>query len=269
MNRLLVLVALFFGLWSCQSVQPDPGGTPSPLPVEEKLWTVEELLQDLPKGQGGQLVQHQFYQLSYRLDAKNAEWAMYRIDSQSVVDERASRRAGFIQDPDLGGQTASDADYRGSGFDRGHLIPAEDMDFDLRAMEESFYLSNVSPQHPSFNRGIWKKLEGDLRDWALEKGDLLVITGPILSAQLAADAPRIAGDVIVPRAFYKVIVDLKNRKGIAFLLANEKSDAELANFALSIRELEEQSGLNFFPKLSAKQADKLEGQKELSYWFGE
>lgn len=267
MNRLLALGFLLLGLWSCQPSPQAPRGASPASAAEEQLWTAEQLLADLPAGQAGQLVRHQFYQLSYRLDAKNAEWAMYRIDSQSVADERAPRRSGFIQDPELGRQTASDADYRGSGFDRGHLIPAEDMDFDPKAMDESFYLSNVSPQDPSFNRGIWKKLEGDLRDWALEKGDLLVITGPVLPAQLPVDAPKIAGDILVPSAFYKVIVDLKARKSIAFLLANEKSDAELASFALSIRELENKTGLNFFPKLSVQQADALEQQKELANWF--
>jgi len=60
-------------------------------------------------------------------------------------------------------------DYSGNGYDRGYLCPTGDMKLNLTSMSETFYMSNMSPQNPSFNRGIWETLESRVRTWALEK----------------------------------------------------------------------------------------------------
>jgi endonuclease G len=72
------------------------------------------------------------------------------------------------------------SDYTNSGFDRGHLAPAGDMKWSETAMDESFLMSNISPQKPAFNRGIWKKLEEKIRSWAIENDSIIVVTGLFL-----------------------------------------------------------------------------------------
>jgi endonuclease G len=92
------------------------------------------------------------------------------------------RSNDFRADPDLPpGERAELQDYRGSGYDRGHMAPAASMKWDARAMSESFLLSNMAPQvGPGFNRGIWATLEDKVRQWTQERGELYVVAGPII-----------------------------------------------------------------------------------------
>ena len=101
------------------------------------------------------------------------------------------------------------------------------------AMSESFLMSNMSPQDPGFNRGIWKKLEGLIRDWAEDNEEIYVVTGPVL----VDDLPTIGVNAVaVPEYYYKVILDNREPeiKGIGFILRNESSKTPLQNFAVTI-----------------------------------
>lgn len=88
----------------------------------------------------GEFIQHQFYSISYSEEH----------EQQNPV---AKRKDNFRSDHMISTGSAESADYKGSGYDRGHLCPAKDMESSITAMSESFYMSNMSPQHPSFNRG--------------------------------------------------------------------------------------------------------------------
>ncbi len=129
----------------------------------------------------------------------------------------------FRSDPLIPSESASLNDYRGSGYDRGHLIPAADLSWSEEAMSGSFYLSNMSPQEGQFNRGIWSKLEATVRNFADTEGSIYVVTGPVLS-----DGPYDTigeNEVSIPNQYYKVILDYRepDLKSIAFLLPNEGS----------------------------------------------
>lgn len=156
-----------------------------------------------------------------------------------------------------------DRDYVNSGYDRGHLVPAEDRRFSEEALKETFYLTNVSPQNPSFNRGIWLQLENLVREWVKKYGELIVITGPVLE-DLEGNINLQIGvneDITVPWAFYKIII----RKGdptdkvIAFLIPNEdfeKPFPSLSDFLISICDLQEITGIQFFYKLPTSWHEK-------------
>ena len=110
-------------------------------------------------------------------------------------------------------------DYTRSGYDRGHLAPAGDMKWSAKAMRESFYLSNICPQKPKLNRGIWKDLEEQCRLWALDNGSLLIVTGPVITG----DMKRLGKTGLrYPKPFirYCVIIRRKGYKGIGFLFEN-------------------------------------------------
>ena len=100
------------------------------------------------------------YTICYRESYEQAEWSAYSL-SREQLKKNASRSNDFRPDPQISSESASLADYKGSGFDRGHLTPAADMSFDQKAMSETFFMSNMSPQAPEFNRGIWKDLEAN------------------------------------------------------------------------------------------------------------
>jgi endonuclease G len=87
-------------------------------------------------------------------------------------------------------ETDFSIDYQKSGYDRGHLAPAEDMWYSMETMVQSFFYSNMSPQLPRFNLGVWKKLEMQMRNWAVEYDNLYVVTGPILSDSIKDLGPH-------------------------------------------------------------------------------
>lgn len=123
----------------------------------------------------------------------------------------------------------------------------------------------MSPQDPSFNRGIWKKLEELVRTWAVDNKSLYVVTGPILSSGLATIGPN---NVSVPNYYYKVLLDYSQPeiKAIGFILPNHANKGSLTEFAVSINQVEEMTGLNFFPNLPDKVESTLESEICISCW---
>jgi endonuclease G len=203
---------------------------------------------EIPKVcKGEHVISHTGYSFLYNEEHEQSSWVAYELTKEETVKicERSNR---FKPDPEVSTQTANDADYAGSGYDKGHLAPAADMGWSATAMEESFYYSNMSPQLPGFNRGIWKKLEELVRDWAIENNSLLVVTGPVLKEGLNTIGPD---RVSVPELFYKVILDNHEPgiKGIAFIIPNASQSASLQSFAVSIDSVESVTGIDFFPEL--------------------
>ena len=107
----------------------------------------------------GQIVGHRYYTLSYSEEHEQAEWVAYILYKNRLDKEWVERSELFVPDPMVDTKSATSADYRGSGYHRGHLVPAADMAFNEKAMEETFYMSNISPQAANFNKGIWRELE--------------------------------------------------------------------------------------------------------------
>jgi endonuclease G len=211
-----------------------------------------------------QVVRHLGYSLEYNEACEQAVWVAYSLTKQetSGVIERGDI---FSVDPKVKTGTANKADYLKSGFDRGHLAPAADMKWSEQAMDESFYFSNMSPQLPAFNRGVWKRLEDKMRDWAIIYDSILIVTGPVLNSSLTKIGPN---EVCVPTHYYKVILDFKKpqSKGIGFILPNSGSKEELRNFAVSIDSVEQITGLDFFFQLNDSFEMQLEKQVCLDCW---
>jgi len=162
----------------------------------------------LPISTTGQIVKHKYYTLSYSQQNKQAEWVFYLLTKANSLGA-VERGNNFRPDPGVSTGSASLEDYKNSGYDKGHLCPAADMAFDSQAMSETFYLSNMSPQYPSFNRGIWKKLEELVRKWAIQEDSLYVVTGPIFINNKGSIGPD---KVTVPGFYYKVLYDPKEPK---------------------------------------------------------
>lgn len=211
------------------------------------------------------IIIHTNYMLIYSEENEQALWVAYELSRQEV-EGSFKRKDAFREDPAIESGSAKLSDYRNSGYDRGHLAPAGDMKFSEVAMSESFFMSNMSPQLAGFNRGVWKKLEEQVRDWAVENELLYVVTGGVLSNNLETIG---ASEVAVPEYYYKVLLDYTEPdvKAIAFLMTNEKSSKPLAYFAVSIDSVESVTGIDFFPALPDEVEDALEGERVLSGWF--
>ena len=124
----------------------------------------------------------------------------------------------------------------------------------------------MSPQKPYFNRGIWKKLEEQVRDWATKNEEVFVVTGGILENNLETIGK--INKVAVPKYFYKIILDAKKPqvKAIAFLMKNEKSEFPLGNFTASIDSVEKITGIDFFPLLPNSLENVLESKSDFADW---
>ena len=216
----------------------------------------------LPTSTTGQVVKHTYYTLSYSEKHEQAEWVAYVLTRERLEIPWVERPDRFEPDPMVKTGSAEWYDYRGSGYDRGHLVPAADMAFSEEAIAETFFMSNISPQSRDFNKGIWKELEELTRDWARKNKKLYVVTGPVLTRPIKGKIGD--NEVSIPAAFYRVVLDLSEpeQKGIAFILPNEVSYEPLFKYAASIDEVEKLTGLNFFPDLMT---DDLENQMERSY----
>ena len=211
------------------------------------------------------IVQHTGYTLSYNEAHEQPNWVAYLLTADKVFSDSSDRDDNFREDPSIPTGSATLADYRGSSYDRGHLIPAADQKWSAQAMDDSFYLSNMSPQTHSFNAGIWSKLESAVRTMAAQNQEICVVTGPVLT-----DGPYKtigASKVSVPNSFYKVILDYygNEKKAIGFVLAQD-AKGNLSAFAMTVDDVESLTGIDFFPLLPDDEESALESTYDVSLW---
>ena len=198
----------------------------------------------IPVGDGGMRVEYKHYCLGFNKEHKQANWVYYELTSANLTG-KASRKNDFRVDPKISQWCATPEDYKRSGYDRGHLCPAADMSFDAKAMSETFYMSNMSPQVPMFNRGIWKQLEEHVRNRA-RKEKLYVVTGPIFKSNKGVVGK---GKVTVPGYYYKLFYSPSKQQMIAYVLPNEESKRPLNSFAVPVDKVEKMTGIDFFSQL--------------------
>lgn len=221
--------------------------------------------QDLrPLGLYNDIVSHTYYTLSYSEDHEQAEWVYYVLNSNQL-NSSSERKNNFRPDNKVKTSSAQLYDYKGSGYDRGHLAPATDMKYNTISMSESFFMSNMSPQSPSFNRGIWKKIEKQFRDWSYKYGELVIITGPVLKGENYGSIGY--NKVTIPKWYYKVAIDPSNyERNLAILIENKGSSASIKSFVVTIDYLEEFSGLDFFHNLSDEIEESFESSIHTNLW---
>lgn len=213
-----------------------------------------------------QVIRHEGYTVSYNSEYRIANWVAYELTATEAKSKKTERSNKFVPDPQVKGATATNEDYTRTGYDRGHLAPAGDMKWSEKAMRESFYLSNICPQKPKLNRGIWKELEEQCRLWALDNGSLLIVTGPVITD----DMKRLGKNrVAVPQSFYKVIGYHTGTgyKGIGFLFENRGyKDNSLKTMAIPIDSVEKVTGIDFFPSIPDDQERKMEAAIDWDSW---
>lgn len=203
-----------------------------------------------------QYICKQNYAIHYRYDTKTAEYVVQHVTLQSISGP-AKRKDDFRPDPSIPPEHRSVlSDYAGFPFDRGHLSPGADNTINDDIMSESFFLSNMVPQVPNHNRGIWKQLETAVRNWVQEGKDIYVVSGTVYAPGYQTIGANRVG---IPTHMWKVVVDRKNSKSIAFLFPNAPLPvADLPKYATSIGSIEQYTGINFMPQLTPQQKKVLE-----------
>lgn len=254
---IITIIVLVVGYWLQQ--KENTNTTSSPEEVTKALD-----FNYLPTSTTGVIVKHDGYQLSYNEQHEQAEWVAYSLHKNDIVYTNFDRPF-FIEDPKVITKSANWRNYKNSGYDKGHLCPAGDKRYSKKAHDETFFTSNISPQNHEFNSGIWNKLEQKTRYWAKKYNHLYVVTGGVLESNLKTIGKE---KVSVPNYFYKVLLDYTQPeiKAIAFLLPHKDSNKPLYEFVISIDELEQKTGIDFFPELPDNIENKLEANTNYKNW---
>lgn len=218
------------------------------------------------------IVTHDGYVLEHSSTDKVPLWVAEFVEKAQLTGN-AKRRDKFAPDPQLKpGKRSELADYKRSGFDRGHQAPAGDQTTDQKLKDETFFLSNMAPQTGALNQQIWAALEDLTREWAKDAGSAYIITGGFFYDPAEED-PNTAdglidystigkGAVAVPTHFYKIVVKGKGdqARAIGFVAENRgyKKPFDFAALIKPIDWIEERAGLNFMPDLTDAEEAALE-----------
>ena len=205
----------------------------------------------------GQIIQRTGYTLSYHAKHRTPQWVAWELTKEETRGNE-ERTNEFQPDPDVMGTKVVTYDYSHSGYDRGHMAPAGDMKWSKKAMQESFYMSNICPQDHNLNTEDWNDLEMKSREWARRYGKVYIVCGPIYKGT----RNEYIGDhrVKVPDAFFKVILinDTKKQCALGFYFENEAGERPLTEYLTSVDELEKLTGLDFFSALPDEEENLLE-----------
>ncbi len=181
--------------------------------------------------------------------ARTPLWSAEHLTAARIQLARGLRRLrsnAFHEEAKLPqGERSELADYKRSGFDRGHMAPNGDMSTP-ESQEESFSLANMIPQDPCNNEVLWEGIESAVRDMALDNGEVYVVTGP---AFLGTELQSLKGRVLVPTYLYKAVYIPSKNAAAAYFAPNDSSQAWEP---ISISELESRVNIDVFPGLDAR-----------------
>ena len=197
------------------------------------------------------VMERQGYTLAYDSRGKIPLWTHEHISNDSLEKKAERKGMSFCEDTELYGPHRSTlVDYSKSGYDRGHVVPAGDVCFSKEALKETFYLSNICPQHPECNRGLWAQLEHHVRSLVKDEGPLEVITGPLFIPHEEDEGKRYVtyqvigkNDVAVPTHFFKVIKSAG--KTWVYVIPNTPISGKLDDYQFPLEKLERVSGIRF------------------------
>jgi len=205
------------------------------------------------------------YAIHYRNDTKTPEYVVEHLTKEALTGP-AKRKDDFRPDPSIPPQhQAQLSDYAGMPYDRGHISPAGNNTQNAAIMSESFFLSNMMPQVPNNNRGIWKQLETYIRNWVMEGNDIYVVSGTVYGSGYQSIG---ANKVGVPTHVWKVVVDRTHGKAIGFFMPNLPLPvADLPKYAVPVTQVEQYTGLHFLPQIPPELAH-IKNEVNLTLWSG-
>ncbi|NWZ63686.1 NUCG Endonuclease, partial [Acrocephalus arundinaceus] len=209
-----------------------------------------------------QLRSRESYVLCYDPRSRSALWVIEQLNRDTLSGASDRSACDFREDDSVHEyHRATNADYRGSGFDRGHLAAAANHRWSQKAMKDTFYLSNIAPQNPHLNQNAWNNLEKYCRSLAKNNRNVYVCTGPLFLPRMEADGKmyvkyQVIGknNVAVPTHFFKVLILEKESGEIelrSYVMPNSPVDDKipLERFLVPIESIERASGLLFVPNI--------------------
>jgi len=209
-----------------------------------------------------QILHRTGYVTSYNRDWRLPNWVGWILTADHTTGPYKRNGMAFHEDMDVPEPRVTTFDYQRSGYDRGHMCPSGDNKWSRKAQEECFLMTNICPQAHVLNAGAWNDLEQQCRRWARDYDDIYIVTGPIVHNGGKRKLGR--AKVVVPDAFFKVVLHTGSGAwGIGFVYENDDDRGSMRDRAMSIDEVEELTGINFFPTLSSDLEKQVEGNKYL------
>ena len=200
------------------------------------------------------------YTTSYNKDWRIPNWVAWHLTAAHSRGEHKRYNMVFTEDNTVPAPRATDNDYYNSRYDRGHMCPSGDNQWDAKAQEESFLFTNICPQNHGLNQGDWNDLEIQCRYWARQYGDIYIVAGPVFYKGVQKTIGR--NKVAVPDAFFKVILaDKRKSNAIGFVMPNNGKHRNMKEDVRSIDEIESLTGIDFFPLLDDKVEQTVEDQR--------
>ncbi len=252
---LILGMLAFIVLFNIKGITPNQNQDVSPgidLPISSK-GTVEQIL--FRKG----------YICSYNKETRIPNWVAWKLTTEHTSGNHKRSSNAWHEDDDVPRPRATKADYKGSGWTRGHMCPAGDNKWDADAMYETFLFTNCCPQNANLNSGVWNQIEISCRRWANKYGEIYIVCGPILfNKEHDIIGPN---EITVPEAFFKVVLCLDDSpKGIGFICRNTEGGRKKDYYVNSIRQVERITGITFFPNLPDEVAKSVKDQADLTLW---
>lgn len=232
-----------------------------PMPVAADLTDVL-----IPSSLSSELISYPGFTVAFNAETHQPNYVAWELTGEEAISRKSSRKSSnFAVDPNVKGCPTLD-DYRGSGFDRGHMAPAGDMKWDSKAMHSSFLLTNISPQAHDLNQGSWRALEEKCRDWAVRDSAIVIVCGPIFSefpVQTIGETK-----VAVPDKYFKVVIApyVNPPRAIGFVMPNGKVPGGMQAYAMSVDEVEALTGYDFFSTLPDEMETMVESECNFPRW---
>lgn len=221
----------------------------------------------LPDDHPSQIKEYTGFTLSFNKDNHTPNYVSWELLSSETYGSANRNDYDFWRDVELEGCPDKNYEYAKYGFERGHMCPAADQKWSPQAMKDCFSMANMCPQDGDLNDGVWLTLENKGRDWAKRDGSVWIVAGPIY---YESDTIKLgAYGVRVPSAFFKAFLkyDGDNSRAIAFVFPNSLVTGNIKDYAMTIDELENELGYDFFPALPDDIENKVEAEFSYSEWF--
>lgn len=238
--------------------------TPEPTPEPgHEIIKGDVTLMELPRLHGGgqnYFVTHRLkdgqvnYSLEYDVQRRHSRWVAFTFDAQNSR-KHTTRTDDWAWDPEIPAAYDTSTWFKGSGFDRGHLVASEDRVSSKEANQQTFYYTNMSPQRGVLNREYWQKLEALVQSWGrnAKMRDIIYVAkgGTIADGQI--ESRRLKGAMVIPTHYWMALVCRKGDayQGLAFWVEHREYErgTRAQKTALSIAELQEKIGLDLFHNL--------------------
>ncbi len=214
-----------------------------------------------------QILRRKAYTTSYNKATKCPNWVAWHLTKAHTYGNHKRSEEMFTEDTEVTPR-ATNNDYYNSRYDRGHMCPASDNKWDGQAMRESFLFTNICPQNHKLNKYEWNKLENLCRDWARQYGAIDIVCGPVYRPSTGSQTATIGKNKVrVPDGFFKVVMCRQgNAKAIGFLFKNDGKKVSLESVVCTVDDIEQLTGIDFYPALDDKTERRIEAEASMSDW---